>query len=488
MDATSIFLDGNNFRSFLSPSFIGRSKVNSLFLNNSKIVIIGPKSFAGLSQLEILHLEDNWLEEIGESDFSNLTSLRELYLHDNRIFHIDQGALVNLSNLQVLSLHNNRISVFPVWKLSTLPQLSYISLTNNSWICDCSFVEHLQQFVRQLTTLDTSLLECLGPEGRVDIGFGSNTSCANSFVVPVSHRIGVEHQQSVVALISALSVCLVLGTSLCLVMIFRGPLQVWLHSQYGVRLSKDKDNSEERVYDACISYSARDEEFLQQAFVPQLDPCYRLCLQHRDFPQGSSLVDSWPAVEALCSRLILLVSRAFLSTEWELIQHRLGSITKTCKPIIILLGDLTPTDLSAVPEMGTLLKTSVVIKWGDSGFWNKLRFHLPNARKRVETLQKSLMRPGQALRGMDWHYDSTGQIYSDISSSTHSTSYGGMINPLDQPQDSVYSEPLYQRVDEQAREGDMIEVVLLTGEVVPATLVRHHTGRIMPLVMQNQGE
>ena len=75
--------------------------MNSLFLNNSKIVIIGPKSFAGLSQLEILHLEGNWLEEIGESDFSNLTSLRELYLHDNKIFHIDQGALVNLSNLQV---------------------------------------------------------------------------------------------------------------------------------------------------------------------------------------------------------------------------------------------------------------------------------------------------------------------------------------------------------------------------------------------------
>ena len=101
MDATFIFLDGNNFQSFLRLSFIGHSKVNSLFLNNSKIVIIGPKSFAGLSQLEILHLEGNWLEEIGESDFSNLTSLRELYLHDNKIFHIDQGALVNLSNLQV---------------------------------------------------------------------------------------------------------------------------------------------------------------------------------------------------------------------------------------------------------------------------------------------------------------------------------------------------------------------------------------------------
>ena len=79
------------------------------------------------------------------------------------------------------------------------------------WLQFCGAPQAICQTVNHS---DTSLLECLGPEGRVDIGFGSNTSCANSFVVPVSHRIGVEHQQSVVALISALSVCLVLGTSL----------------------------------------------------------------------------------------------------------------------------------------------------------------------------------------------------------------------------------------------------------------------------------
>ena len=101
MDATVIYLDGNNFRNFLQQAFIGRSKVRSLFLNSSKIVAIGRKTFNGLSELEILHLENNWLEEIVGGEFANLTFLQELYLHGNRIFHIDQGAFANLSNLQV---------------------------------------------------------------------------------------------------------------------------------------------------------------------------------------------------------------------------------------------------------------------------------------------------------------------------------------------------------------------------------------------------
>ena len=101
LHATIIHLDGNNFRNFVQQSFIGRSKVRSLFLNSSKIVAIGRKTFNGLSELGILHLEHNWLEEIAGGEFENLTSLRELYLHGNRIFHIDQEAFANLSNLQV---------------------------------------------------------------------------------------------------------------------------------------------------------------------------------------------------------------------------------------------------------------------------------------------------------------------------------------------------------------------------------------------------
>jgi hypothetical protein len=131
MDATSIYLDGNNFGNFISQSFIGRRKLRSLFLNSSKIVSIGKKTFNGLSELEILHLEDNWISEINGVEFENLTSLRELYLHDNRIFHIDQAAFANLSSLQV-NINNNLSKIVSFrfsdlnFELHTLPPMLYL--------------------------------------------------------------------------------------------------------------------------------------------------------------------------------------------------------------------------------------------------------------------------------------------------------------------------------------------------------------------------
>ena len=115
MDATSIYLDGNNLGNFTSQAFIGRRKVSRLFLNGSKIVSIGDKTFNGLSELEILHLEHNWISQIDGVGFGNLTFLMELYLHDNRIGYIDQGAFDNLDNLKVNMWKNL------IFQVSSLP-------------------------------------------------------------------------------------------------------------------------------------------------------------------------------------------------------------------------------------------------------------------------------------------------------------------------------------------------------------------------------
>ena len=50
------------------------------------------------------------------------------------------------------------------------------------------------------------------------------------------------------------------------------------------------------------------------------------------------------------------------------------------KPIIILLEELSPADLSSAPDFGVLMKGkgSFVLHWNEAGFWNKLRFYLPD--------------------------------------------------------------------------------------------------------------
>ena len=391
-----------------------------------------------------------------------------------------------------------------MWKLSSLPKLSSISVSGNPWTCDCNFVQQLQQFVVGLPDMDTSQLECGGQESRVNIG--SNITCANSLAVPVSQTVAADHRYSLVLITTTiLGVCIVLVTSSCLVFVFRTSLKVWLHSRYGIRLPGEADMSKDTLYDAFVSYSVRDEEFMQKIFLPHFVTCdasYRLCLQHRDFPPGTAITETWAA--ALCARVVMMVSRAFLTTEWEQVQMVLQD-TKT--HVIVLLEELSSLDLAAVPQFRHLLSTSIVIKWDNRGFWNKLRFYLPDCMKHAREGMTTLHKPSPAHRGVEWHYDSVGQTYTDSSTSTHSTmpgsgsprsdvlqvrpgiscdNHAGVINPLAQWSDTYDCDHLYQTLEpvhDHVSEGDMLEVMLPGGEVVAATLVRHATGKIIPLVL-----
>ena len=224
----------------------------------------------------------------------------------------------------MLFLHNNLLHVFPVWKLSILPpNLSIISVANNPWTCDCSFVQQLQQFLSRLTVMDTSQLDCVGQESTVNIE--NNITCVDSLAVPVSQTVSTDHQHSLVIItVTICGVFLVIVTSSCLVFVFRTSLTLWLHSRHGIRIAREKgSSSKDSFYDAFITYSVGDEQFLQQTFLPALDTAhssYRLCLQHRDLSPGVCTMETWPAVYQACARVVMLVSRAFLAKECQQVE------------------------------------------------------------------------------------------------------------------------------------------------------------------------
>ena len=140
MDATAVYLDGNNFNSnaLINDEFIGRKHLTSLYLNNSQISIISNQTFKGmvfiklpcgffasnsmfvineffkgLTELLVLHLEENSLQNFKDGqEFDELTSLRELYLHNNALEFIHEATLRPLvSSLQILTLHGNKLKV-----------------------------------------------------------------------------------------------------------------------------------------------------------------------------------------------------------------------------------------------------------------------------------------------------------------------------------------------------------------------------------------
>ncbi|CAL8109057.1 unnamed protein product [Orchesella dallaii] len=174
MDATEIFLDGNQLPAQLpSHIFIGKIKLLSLYLNNSKIETIANKSFNGLKALENLHLESNLLRELQGFEFSNLVTLRELYLQNNKISYINENTFIGLKFLQVLRLDGNLLVDFNVLELTTTNgYLNSVMLSNNTWTnCDCK----LWTSTAKKIVVDFAHIKCNSHNSSAIMG-GSTTS------------------------------------------------------------------------------------------------------------------------------------------------------------------------------------------------------------------------------------------------------------------------------------------------------------------------
>ncbi len=380
MDATIIYMDGNNLTGKLeSQAFIGRKRVRELFLNDSKIEAINNQTFNGLTELEVLHLENNLIRRLEGYELQNLTSLRNLFLQQNLLMFIHEATFASLVALQELHLEGNRLSSYPVWDLRFIAPLSSVHLSSNPWSCGCDYVRSFQDFATSGLVADFSSVECIDSDD-VHIRLSSNITCSDAMAVTYVEEEGEDFEGVVTVAIASTALVIVLLCVAAVAFVFRTPVRIWLHAKYGLRMF-NHSNGSEKLYDAFVCYASKDEDFVQQILLPQTEQqgAYKLCLQHRDLPSNVSFSDAFPGIAQLCSRHILVVSRAFVASEWP--QVRLA-LTSKLRPLVVMLEELSSMELATVPELNPLLRSAPILRWGDSGFWNKLRFHLPDPRLR----------------------------------------------------------------------------------------------------------
>ncbi|QQP35058.1 Tolllike receptor 6, partial [Caligus rogercresseyi] len=473
MDATDIYMDGNNFTGLLdTQSFIGRKRISSMFLNNSNIGGIDNQTFNGLTELKVLHLEDNLIQRLEGHEFANITSLRELYLHSNRISYISERTFDNLIYLSILTLDRNELVSTSIWEfpLSSLQDLHSVTLANNPWSCKCKFVQKFQNFISENREVfsDVSEASCLFEDGISSVSLARNLTCSESMAVvrrsPEERSLYPHWRNIIPTIIIVSAIFLILAILLIILFAFRTPLRVWLHSKYGIRICdsrKDAIGGNDKLYDAFVSYSLKDDEFLHSIILPQLEARngtlgYKLCLQHRDLRSGASISETFPSASHLCSQHILLVSKSYLDTEWPQIKFVLP---KKWSPLIVLIEELTSLDLAAVPEFNLLTKTSAI-----------LRFYLPDASE----YRHHCVSPPPEINGMKisypptasgWHYDGLINSNNSSSTSTRSTVAGGSprntdvgsddaIQILNNPMENVHPwEHTYQSIGSDQQGG-----------------------------------
>ncbi|CAH1971317.1 unnamed protein product [Acanthoscelides obtectus] len=397
MDATEVYLDGNEIKELQNHAFIGRKNMRVLYVNNSGVEFIQNSTFNGLHALQILHLEDNKLHELKGYEFEQLSSLRELYLQNNVISHISNNTLEPLTSLEILRLDGNKLVTFPVWTLSSNSRLVEVTLGSNPWSCRCKFLQGLTAWVgdNAAKVLDSADMMCYNPDSkppqRRELDFNS-TACSDFYAgssVIDSMLVSDYWPMVVVTLCTVILLLLVV----VLWFVFRDPVRVWLYSRYGVRLCSFRTTSakhfedRDKLYDGFVCYSPKDEEWVIQALAAELEPKFQLCLHYRDLPHTAYMQHAAPAVLEAAEasrRVIIVLTRNFLQTEWSRFELRqaLHEALKgrAFKLVILEEGPLPEAELD--PELRLYLKTAERVRWGEKRFWEKLKYAMPSVEPR----------------------------------------------------------------------------------------------------------
>ncbi|KAE8751204.1 Toll [Frankliniella occidentalis] len=404
MDATEIYLDGNNLTDLGSHVFIGKKKLQVLYLNGSRIDTIHNRTFNGATSLRVLHMENNHLQELRGEEFDPLKNLNELYLDHNAITKVGNKTFAAMRELEVLRLDDNKIEDFKPWQqlaaASEGGRLAQVSLDGNLWTCDCEHVPQIEAWLRDNTNVAVSM-RCAGSTETLQEVVARCSSDASQNVVATSvvqrgtvYTAPLLNHDYVTIVAATLAGVVVVLLVLALVFIFRHDVRLWAYARYGVRILSDPaaeaGDEKDRLYDAYLAYSVKDEDFVSQVVAAELEQSgYSLCLHYRDIHLmsggASYLADAVLGASDASRRVVLVLSLSFLQNEWARPEFRAAlqasleqkrAAMRRHKVILLLTTALDAVTLD--PELQLLLRTCTVISWGEKRFWEKLRYAMPD--------------------------------------------------------------------------------------------------------------
>jgi Leucine-rich repeat (LRR) protein len=392
LDATELYLDGNNYPELDVGLFRQHNKLRHLYVNNSQIEVIRNRTFNGLTSLQTLHLHENALTKLHGYEFEQLHRLRELFLQNNKISSIANETFASLRALFVLRIDGNMLITVPFWQMLPNPQqMTAVTVGRNPWSCKCRFLQQMTQYVADnaMIVQDSQDVYCIDEETRAkrELDFNSSSVCSDYFAESAS-GLPLLISNSYIPLMITLLATICLLVLLAILFVFREPLRLWLFAHYGVRVFGPPCGSEDndKLYDAVFLHSAKDTEYIIKHIANELEngngrPMFRLCLQHRDLAEDATYIQ---LLETMCAsrKIVILLTRNFLQTEWSRYDVKRAiheSLRGRPHKLVIIEDPDVLLDAESDIELLPYMKTSAVkrIRRSDRQFWDKLRYALP---------------------------------------------------------------------------------------------------------------
>lgn len=287
--------------------------------------------------------------------------------------------------MQTLLLDGNNLTTIDskiLKRLSNSTQITKLSLKNNPWKCDCGSRDLLSYVQSNFKDIPDLLdIKCVN----------TNVSLSKLSVdklCPASSRLYII-LSSLVSIFGIL-----IGVTAALYFRFQQQIKVWLFSKnMCLCLVTEDELDKDKTYDAFISYSHKDEDFVIKELVSKLEDGprpYKLCIHIRDWLAGEWIPTQIERSVDESRRTIVVLSPNFIESVWSRFEfqaaHKQALKENRIRVIVILYGDIGPTD-KLDPELKAYLQMNTYIKWGDPWFWQKLRYAMPHSK--IENYRKN---------------------------------------------------------------------------------------------------
>ncbi|XP_038239094.1 toll-like receptor 13 [Dermochelys coriacea] len=355
--------------------FQGLAALRSLYLSENKLLSISPDAFDDLAQLQYLSLADssNGMQDLPPGIFKNLSRLQKLNLENMGLHSLTLEVFGNLSNLTSLLLAKNQLQTVNASVANALGLLRYLDLRKCPLSCTCENLWFQNWLANRW--VQVVYLYNYSCDSRQQLGYVYSFDTHVCFLDVGLYLFSV----TTPALLLLMLLPLIYHRAYWRLKYHFYILRSWVNDRWR------RQDGEHFQYDAFISYNSADEGWVLEQLVPSLESSqgsFRLCLHHRDFELGKSIVDN--IVDSIYNsrKTVCVISRSYLQSEWCSLEIQLASyrLFEELKDVLVmvLLEAIPDRELSAYHRMRKVMLKKTYISWplepaAQRLFWTKLR-------------------------------------------------------------------------------------------------------------------
>ncbi|KAM9451126.1 LOW QUALITY PROTEIN: uncharacterized protein Hap1MRO34_021504 [Clarias gariepinus] len=383
LNILSIHSQSQGFGKFPLNLLQGLTSLTKFHGGNINLNNLHPDTFKSTPNLWFLDLSKNVFADdnsITAEVFQPIPKLRKLIIRSTQIYSLIFLLNANLSRLSALTASENKLDVINQTLIRSLPHLTYLDLQKNTFTCDCNNAFFINW---ALTSNYTQVIYL----NRYTCSYPLSLRGKSILDMNIeSCNVNIDFIMFVLS--SVIVVLTLLGSFIYQFLRWQVLYAYYLFLAFLYDSKQKQMHQQHRFkYDAFISYNAQDEPWVVKQLIPNLEDeqGWRLCLHHRDFEPGRSIIDNIMDGIYSSHKTICLITHNYLRSTWcskeiQMANFRLFDEKKDVL-ILIFLEDIPTLQLSPYYRMRQLVNKKTYLKWPKHRedtrvFWQKLRMAL----------------------------------------------------------------------------------------------------------------